>query len=133
MSRRTFLAQTGSALVGLALLNSPLRAFALQEGDVVLPWLDQPAENPVPEIIGNQQTWETLDSWITRNDQFFSIAHCNRPAIDAANWQLTIGGLVRQPLTLTLDDLKARPKQDLIFTLECAGNSGLPFFDAGIG
>lgn len=133
LSRRAFLAQTGSTLAGLALLNSPLRAFALQDGDVLIPWLDQPAENPVPDIIGNQQTWENLGSWITPNDQFFSIAHYNRPEIDAANWQLEIGGLVDTPISLTLNEIMALPRQELVFTLECSGNSGLPFFDAGIG
>ncbi len=121
------------ALAGLALLNSPLRAFAQQDGVVVLPWLDQRDENPVPQVIANQQVWEDLDSWITPNREFFSIAHYNRPEIDAANWQLEIGGLVNQPLTLTLDEIMALPKQALIFTLECSGNSGLPFFDTGIG
>jgi DMSO/TMAO reductase YedYZ molybdopterin-dependent catalytic subunit len=132
MSRRTFLAQTG-VLAGLALLNAPMRAFALQPDDVVIAWLDQPAENPVPQAIGNQQTWEALDSWITPNEQFFGIAHYNWPEIAAAEWHLEIGGLVEHPLALTLDEIKAMPRQELVFTLECSGNSGLPFFDAGIG
>lgn len=133
MSRRAFLAHSGAALAGLALLNAHTHAFALQSDAVVLPWLDQRAENPVPQVIANQPTWEELDSWITPNDQFFSIAHYNRPEIDAANWQLQIGGLVEQPLTFTLDEIMALPRQELIFTLECSGNSGLPFFDTGIG
>ena len=133
MSRRAFLSHGGSALAGLALLNSPVSAFALQTGDKLIPWLDQRAENPVPQVIGNQQTWEELSSWITPNDQFFSIAHYNRPEVDAAGWQLEIGGLVSKPMSLTLDDVKALPRRDVIFTLECSGNSGLPFFDTGIG
>ncbi len=133
MSRRAFLSHGGSALAGLALLNSPVSAFALQAGDKLIPWLDQRAENPVPQVIGNQQTWEELSSWITPNDQFFSIAHYNRPEVDAAGWQLEIGGLVSKPMSLTLDDVKALPRRDVIFTLECSGNSGLPFFDTGIG
>jgi DMSO/TMAO reductase YedYZ molybdopterin-dependent catalytic subunit len=133
LSRRAFLAQGGGALAGLALLNLPERMMALQADEVVIPWLDQRAENPVPEVIANQPNWEELDSWITPNDQFFSIAHYNRPEIDAADWQLEIGGLVEQPLTFTLDEIMALPRQELVFTLECSGNSGLPFFDTGIG
>jgi DMSO/TMAO reductase YedYZ molybdopterin-dependent catalytic subunit len=133
MSRRAFLAQSGTALAGLALLNSPLSAFALQDGDVVLPWLDQRIGDPPPEAVANQQTWEKLDSWITPNDQFFSIAHYNRPEIDAANWQLNIGGLVNEPLSFTLDEIKAMPRQEVIFTLECSGNNGLPVVDCIIG
>ena len=133
MSRRNFLTQSGTALAGMALLNSPLRTFALQDGDVVLPWIDQRIGDPPPEAVANQQTWEKLNTWITPNDQFFSIAHYNRPEIDATNWQLSIGGLVEQPLTFTLDEIKALPRQELIFTLECSGDNGLPLVDCIIG
>jgi DMSO/TMAO reductase YedYZ molybdopterin-dependent catalytic subunit len=135
ISRRMFMIQGGTALAGLALLNSPFAggAFDLQPGETVIPWLDQRADNPVPQVIANQSTWEKLDSWITPNEQFFSIAHYNRPEIDAATWKLEVSGLVKQPMSLTLDDIKAMPRQELTFTLECSGNNGLPFFDAGIG
>jgi DMSO/TMAO reductase YedYZ molybdopterin-dependent catalytic subunit len=36
-------------------------------------------------------------------------------------------------VTLTLRDLKARPRHEVIFTLECSGNHELPGFSAGIG
>lgn len=135
LSRRAFLAQSGAALAGLALFNSSwaARAFALQDGDVILPWLDQRIGDPPPERVANQQTWEKLNSWITPNDQFFSIAHYNRPEIDAANWRLEIGGLVNQPLTFTLDEIKALPRREVIFTLECSGNNGRPVVDSIIG
>ena len=135
MSRRALLKSSGAAFAGLALTHGAwfARAAPLRQGEVMLPWLDQPAENPVPEIIGNQPTWEELDSWVTPNRQFFNIAHYNRPEIDAANWQLEITGLVKQPLILTLDEIMALPHQELTYTLECAGNHGLPFFWGGIG
>ena len=38
-----------------------------------------------------------------------------------------------RPRTLTLDDLKGRPRREVDFTLECSGNTGLPFFTGGIG
>lgn len=41
--------------------------------------------------------------------------------------------LVAQPQTLTLADLKARPRREVTFTLECAGNTGLPFLIGGVG
>ena len=135
LSRREFLRSGGSALAGLALFKSPwaFPDFALQEGEIVLPWLDQREGDPPPERVANQQTWEALDSWITPNDRFFSIAHYDRPVIDAADWRLEIGGLVSQPLTLTLDKIKALPRQEVIFTLECSGNNGRPVVDSIIG
>lgn len=135
LSRRSLLKGTGIAVTGLTLLNHAwtAKSVAAQADVEVLPWLDQLPENPVPEIIANQLEWEQLESWITPNDQFFSIAHYNRPEIDAADWQLEISGLVENPMTLTLDDLQEWPRLELDFTIECAGNHGLPFFNGGIG
>jgi DMSO/TMAO reductase YedYZ molybdopterin-dependent catalytic subunit len=137
MARRELL-RTGSAvLAGVAFLRyGPSGdAFAAQPGEEVVPWLDRPAEVPGPaqEVIGNQLRWEELDSWITPNDRFFTIAHFKVPALDAAAWRLQVGGLVNRPLSLSLDDLRARPRREVTYTLECSGNHGLPFFTGGIG
>ena len=135
MSRRAFLTHSGATLAGLRLFNMPLaaHAFPLQAGEEVLPWLDQPAENPVPEAVTNLLTWEDLDSWITPNAHFFGVSHYNRPEIDANAWRLEIHGLVKHPLTLTLDELKARPRHEVVFTIECSGNHGVPFVWGAIG
>jgi DMSO/TMAO reductase YedYZ molybdopterin-dependent catalytic subunit len=135
LSRRELLRNSGIALAGLSLLDSAVspRALHAQAGEEVLPWLDQPEENPIPQAIANQLEWEQLDSWYTPNDEFFSIAHYNRPEVDESTWSLEISGLVQNPLTLTLDDLKSWPRQEIDFTLECSGNHGLPFFWGGIG
>ncbi len=34
---------------------------------------------------------------------------------------------------MTLDDLKARARRETTFTMECSGNTGLPFFAGGVG
>ena len=76
LSRRELLVAGGATLATMALFNSRLaQAAPLRQGEVVLPWLDQPEENPVPEVIDNQLVWEEVDSWITPNDRFFGIAH----------------------------------------------------------
>jgi DMSO/TMAO reductase YedYZ molybdopterin-dependent catalytic subunit len=135
LSRRDVLLQGSLAVAGLALLRAPrlAHAFSAQPGEQVLPWLDQPAPNAAPDVVGQQLRWEALDSWLTPNDQFFTVAHYNKPVIDAATWRLQVGGLVEQPLVLSLDDLKARPRQEVTFTLECSGNHGFPWFTGGIG
>jgi DMSO/TMAO reductase YedYZ molybdopterin-dependent catalytic subunit len=136
ISRRTLLRSTGAAVTGMALMNNgwfAQSAAAQAEGDV-LPWLDEPAENPVPQVLSNVQEWEELmDTWLTPNDEFFSIAHYGIPEIAEADWSLEISGLVGNPMTLTMDDLMAWPRMELDFTLECSGNNGLPFFWAGVG
>src|ERR687895_70013 len=135
LSRRNLLTQGGAALGGLSVLRlaGPTYAFQTPVAGEVIPWLDQPEPNPVPEVIVQQLDWEQLDSWLTPPDQFFVIKHFNQPELSESDWRLEISGLVAQPMTLTLDDLKARERQEVTFTLECSGNSGLPFFTGGIG
>jgi DMSO/TMAO reductase YedYZ molybdopterin-dependent catalytic subunit len=111
----------------------PTAAFQTPVTGEVIPWLDQPEENPVPEVIVRQLEWEQLDSWITPNKQFFVIKHFNEPQLNENDWRLEISGLVDQPMSLTLDDLKNRERQEVTFTVECSGNTGLPFFWGGIG
>jgi DMSO/TMAO reductase YedYZ molybdopterin-dependent catalytic subunit len=133
--RREFIAKGGAAIAGLAAFFTTRHAYAFpsRPGEEVVKWLDQLAPNPVPEVIKNQLVWEDFDSWITPNAKFFSIAHFNRPVIDPSTWKLEIGGLVKKPMTLTLADIKARPRQEVTFTIECSGNTGLPFFNGGVG
>ncbi|MBM3926675.1 MAG: sulfite oxidase [SAR202 cluster bacterium] len=66
----------------------------------------------------------TLDSLITPTERFYIRNHFHEvPDIDPRDYRLTIDGLVRKPLSLSLDDLTAMPSTDLVVTLECAGNS----------
>ena len=135
ISRRALL-QGGAALAGLALLGfpGPTLAFASQPGEEVVPWLDQPPPIPAPAqgVAGQLLQWEAL-AWLTPNEQFFTVAHYAVPTVSPQNWRLEIGGLVRQTMALTLAELRARPRQEVTYTLECSGNHGFPWFIGGIG
>jgi DMSO/TMAO reductase YedYZ molybdopterin-dependent catalytic subunit len=134
IARREFILKGSAVLTSLALLRaSPALAYPGRPGERVVPWADQPPPNPDPNGIKTLLNWESFDSWITPNDKFFGISHFNWPSIEEANWKLEIGGLVKKPLTLTLADIKTRPRQEVVFTLECSGNHGFPFFIGGIG
>ena len=135
MSRRTLLKGGGAAFAGLTTVHvaGPAHAFPGHPGDEVIPWLDQPAPNPVPQIAQRQLIWEELDSWLTPADEFFIISHYNTPALDQATHRLGIGGLVARPQSLTLADLRARPRREVTFTMECSGNTGLPFLIGAVG
>jgi sulfane dehydrogenase subunit SoxC len=52
----------------------------------------------------------------------YLLTHYDIPQVDPAVWRLELGGLVERPLSLSLDDLRARPVVDLAVTMECAGN-----------
>jgi DMSO/TMAO reductase YedYZ molybdopterin-dependent catalytic subunit len=156
VSRRTLL-KGGGALAGLTVLRvaGPAHAFPRHfgEGDgndnqsdtpqglghpdeEVIPWLDQPAANPFPDNLKNLLKWEELDSWLTPTDKFFSFNHFGQPtSLNEATWRVDIAGLVARPQSLRLADLKARPRHEVDFTLECSGNNGtgLDFVIGAIG
>jgi DMSO/TMAO reductase YedYZ molybdopterin-dependent catalytic subunit len=137
ISRRELLLTGSIALAAVAFLRLDRLASAapLQPGEEVLTWLDQRAELPPParDVIGQQLVWEELDAWITPNDKFFTIKHLGQPSVDIPAWRLDIGGLVKHPASLTLDELKARPRQEVTFTIECSGNHGFPFNGGLVG
>ena len=136
ISRRALVKQGGAAaLAGLTVirLSGPASAFQTPTGGEVIPWLDKLEDNPVPEAIVQQLDWEQLTDWITPNDDFFVIKHFGLPTLDEKDWNLAISGLVDNPMTLSLADIKARDRQEVTFTIECSGNTGLPFFNGGVG
>lgn len=135
ISRRTLLKDGGAALASLSVLRlaGPAHAFPSAQAAEVVPWLDQLEPNPVPDVIVQQLDWEQLDSWLTPTDQFFVIKHFNQPELSERDWRLEISGLVEQPMSLTLADLQSRVRHEVTFTMECSGNTGLPFFNGGIG
>ena len=134
LQRRDFLVAS-SALAGVAMMDCFGMGALAQGADEIVPWADHPEPIPPPAqgVIKNLTPWEDLDSWITPNAKFFSIGHYEWPKLDPATWKLDIVGSVGTPLSLTLDNLKSRSRQNVTFTLECSGSNGLPFFTSGIG
>jgi len=117
------------AFAALAFAHDPLSLFGLDDPsaeETLVPFLD-------PQPKGKMLYWQDLTSWITPNDQVFSVSHYDKPDLDAAKWHLEISGLVRKPRTLSLDEIKARRRKSVIATLECSGNSANPGFAGAIG
>jgi DMSO/TMAO reductase YedYZ molybdopterin-dependent catalytic subunit len=50
------------------------------------------------------------------------LVHFDIPRLDPAAYRLEVGGNVERPLSLSLEDLLARPARTLPVTMECAGN-----------
>ena len=65
---------------------------------------------------------EALRYPVTPVGLHYLLIHFDIPAVDVGSWRLEIGGRVTRPLSLSLDDVKARPAQTLAVTMECAGN-----------
>jgi DMSO/TMAO reductase YedYZ molybdopterin-dependent catalytic subunit len=52
----------------------------------------------------------------------YLLVHFDIPAIEPQEWRLQLGGNVARPRSLTLEDLRQRPRVTMPVTLECAGN-----------
>ncbi len=79
---------------------------------------------------------------VTPTGMHYLLIHFDIPAGDAASWQIDVVGRVRTPLTLSVDDLRARPAVTMPVTMECAGNGrarmdprprSQPWLDEAIG
>ena len=79
---------------------------------------------------------------VTPTGMHYLVIHFDIPDVNVDQWKLQVGGLVSQPLSLSLDDIKKRPARTMAVTMECAGNGrallnprvfSQPWFDEGIG
>ena len=65
---------------------------------------------------------EGLRYEVTPTGMHYLLIHFDIPEVDMGSWNLRIGGLVDNPVTLSLDDIKALPSRTEAVTMECAGN-----------
>ena len=66
-----------------------------------------------------------LDGIITPNGLCFERHHAGIAEIDPAEHRLMINGLVDRPLVFTMRDLMRFPRENRVYFLECAANSGM--------
>jgi sulfite oxidase len=60
--------------------------------------------------------------FLTPRGLFFSRNHGSIPEVDPHAYRLSVGGMVDRKLELSMEDLRAFPKEDLVAVMECAGN-----------
>ena len=65
---------------------------------------------------------EALAYPITPVGLHYLLIHWDIPVVDATSWRLVVDGEVERPVSLSLDELRARPALDVAATMECAGN-----------
>ena len=134
-SRRHFLGTAGAATLALA---PPLRALA--DSMVTLPLPGGPDERQITTAFPEkgalilQRTRPPLletpldvfdQSVFTPNDRFFVRWHWSLipTEIDVTKFRLAVRGHVNQSLSLSLDDLMALPRVELVAVNQCSGNS----------
>ena len=67
--------------------------------------------------------FDQLDSFLTPTELFYIRSHYPVPKIDLATYRLRIDGAVRNPCSLSYQELRGMPPETRVATLECAGNS----------
>lgn len=65
---------------------------------------------------------EGLGYSITPTGMHYLLVHYDIPMIDPTSWLLKVEGHVAKSLSLTVDDIKERPRVTHTVTMECAGN-----------
>ena len=78
------------------------------------------------DVPGNGVSWtplESLEGIITPSGLHFERHHNGVPTIDPKQHRLMIHGLVKQPLTFSVDSLLRYPMRSHLIFLECGGNS----------
>jgi DMSO/TMAO reductase YedYZ molybdopterin-dependent catalytic subunit len=71
---------------------------------------------------------EALRYPLTPTGLHYLLVHFDIPALEPEAYRLRVGGHVERPLTLDLAALRARPRQTLTVTMECAGNGRARLF-----
>lgn len=132
ISRREMLRQAGLVTAGLALTPVPgWPAAWFRAVDEIVPFTDIPpnftgrrnGDEQFPGQNLSAQDLRNLTSWVTPIEDFFAVAHYGYPEVDAASYRLTLGGLVGQPVSLTLAELRGLPRVERTTVFECSGNS----------
>jgi DMSO/TMAO reductase YedYZ molybdopterin-dependent catalytic subunit len=122
-SRRDVL-KTGLAAAGLGIMGVPDWVLpALAQDETLVPFTDVPATfNPTPAVDRRLLDVRTITGRLTERERFFTTQHYGHPEVDPAKFQLTVSGMVKKPLTLSLDGLRAMRTADVVFGFECSGN-----------
>jgi DMSO/TMAO reductase YedYZ molybdopterin-dependent catalytic subunit len=100
--------------------------LALAQGEVLVPFTDVPDGFVAPPVAPGAIHFldsRGIDSFYTPNDDFYIVQHYNQPAITEADFSLRVTGRVARPLTLSLAEIKRRPRIELDAGFECGGNN----------
>ncbi len=125
-SRRETLRVLSALAAAAALPKGVFARFGAIQDEAVIPFTDIPEDFSTRrgEFVFRLDLRE-LRTFITANEDFFSVAHYNRPEIDADGWSLRLDGLVERPARYTLAELRAMPREEVMVSFECSGNQGI--------
>ncbi|MEO8266337.1 MAG: molybdopterin-dependent oxidoreductase [Ilumatobacteraceae bacterium] len=130
--RRRFLVSTGSAAAAAVVAGGIAQVVErrrVQSIRAAIPDTLPPAAGPTGSVspttisVPADATLSPVTPFITPNGDFYRIdTALSFPRINVSSWKVEIGGMVDKPLTITYDDLLARPQIERIVTLCCVSN-----------
>src|SRR3954447_23771668 len=123
ISRRRLMAGGAATLGVWAAARLSPAALGLADpapGETVVPFLDD-----IPDPGAREQIkWAEPQPWITPTQRIFTVGHYSRPAeIAPAAYRLELCGQFDKPVSLTLDEIKGRPRKKLTAKIECSGHA----------
>ena len=109
-------ASTSDGAVADRLARLPQRERVAAKHEALVVWSEEPLNVETPLDLLCRTT-------VTPTELFYVRNHGAVPEIDPASYLLTVGGLVRVPLSLSLADLRGKFERfEVTATLMCAGN-----------
>ncbi len=89
-----------------------------------------PGRTPFGDTVGSSLSpLQDLTGTVTPSDLHFERHHAGIPLLDPARHTLTIHGLVKTPLTFSVDDIKRFPQVTRTHFIECSGNGAAGYRD----
>jgi DMSO/TMAO reductase YedYZ molybdopterin-dependent catalytic subunit len=67
--------------------------------------------------------FDQVETYLTPTELFYIRSHFPAPRLELTSYQLRVSGAVRNPLSLSYQQLRDMPSETRVATLECAGNS----------
>jgi DMSO/TMAO reductase YedYZ molybdopterin-dependent catalytic subunit len=126
VDRRRFLVAGGVAIVvagASAALGQFLSRRKEAEASRAAVRVPDPAEAALPAPAGAELSVDGLSPYFTPNEDFYRVdTALIVPSVSAEGWSLRVHGMVERELTLTYDELIARPLIERDITLACVSN-----------
>ena len=114
ISRRQMLLSTGGIMIAGGVLSTDNAWAQDQPKDLIFRTEDP--RNAEPELA------KLVRSWITPTKHFYVRSHAPNPKLNPNSFRLRVEGMVRRPLSLSLEELGKFGQKSTTATLTCAGN-----------
>lgn len=122
--RRAFLTSAAMAAVPLAAGSAAAQALAQDRSasaDTKSSFAGVIRRQTNPDNV--EFPFQTLDSFLTPNHQFYERTHFLVPELEAKSWRLKVEGAVKEEVELDFDALRKMESRTVTALLECSGNS----------